>query len=417
MEIQFLGGAGEVGRSAFLLKDEKNLLLDYGVKVGTVKPEYPLVPGRVDACIVSHAHFDHSGALPTLYNHSLPVAFGTRPTLEFSELLIEDSLGISQKQHTGPAFTKGQIKSFVNKFVSYDYHVPLDFSNYEITFYDAGHIFGSAITLIENKRNGRRLVYTGDFKIAHQELQGSAEIVSSDILMVESTYATRSHPDRATTTKAFIEDVRETLDNGGVALVPCFAVGRAQEILAILYRHNLIDQTYLDGMAKKATDIALRHPEFVKDKQLLMSAMKNVTWIEDHHGRTTALDGPGIIVTTAGMLNGGPALHYVTRLSAQSKVMLTGYQVAGTNGRKLLDGRPLEIDNETRKIKNPAAYYDFSAHASMEDIYEYVRKSNPETVICIHGDAENTESLAENLKKEGFDAYAPKLGDKLITQF
>ncbi|MGI0141088.1 MAG: MBL fold metallo-hydrolase [Candidatus Micrarchaeales archaeon] len=412
-----MGGAGEVGRSAFLLKDEKNILLDYGVKNGTPRLEYPLIPGKVDAVVVSHAHFDHTGALPILYEQNFPVAFGTRPTMEMSELLLEDSLGISKKQNIPPKYSRQQMRNYLKKYMSYNYHSEIDFAEYTMTLSDAGHISGSAVTLIEKNHSDKRFVYTGDFKIDPQILQGSAEIVKSDILMIESTYATRSHPDRAKLIKDFVEDVKTTLDNGGTALVPCFAVGRAQEIIAIMYQHGLIDKTYMDGMAKKATEIVMRYPEFTKNQALLMSAMKNVNWIGEHYERDIALESPSVIVTTAGMLNGGPVLHYITRLNRQSKILLTGYQVEGTNGRLLLDKKPLEIDERTFKIDTPAAYYDFSAHASKEDIYKYVRESDPEQVICVHGDKQNTEDLAENLRMEGFDAYAPKQGDKLKFDF
>jgi len=417
LEIQFLGGAGEVGRSAFLLKDDKNILLDYGAKNGTPRLEYPLIPAKVDAVVVSHAHFDHTGALPILYDGQLPVAFGTKPTKELSELLLEDSLGISKKQNIKPKYTKMQMKNYLRKYLSYNYDSEIDFANYKITFKDAGHITGSAVTLIEKTHNDKKLVYTGDFKLSPQVLQKGAEIVESDILMIESTYATRSHPDRKELIKRFIEDVKATLDNGGTALVPCFAVGRAQEMIAILYQHGLVDYTFMDGMAKKATEIVMRYPEFTPNRDLLLNAMKQCNWIGEHKDRDKALEQPSVIVTTAGMLNGGPVLHYITKLNEQSRIMLTGYQVEGTNGRLLLDGHELEIDEQKFRIDNPATYYDFSAHASKEDIYEYVRKSNPETVYCIHGDKANTEALAEALKLEGFDAHAPKFGDRLHVDF
>ncbi len=416
LEIQFLGGASEVGRQAFLLKDSKNILLDYGIKVNN-KIEYPLLPGRVDACILSHAHLDHSGAFPTLYQSSFPVSFGTRPTLELSELLIEDSMGIAKKQNIKPKFSKRQLKDFMNKYVWYSYGSQIDFGEYNITLYDAGHITGSSVTLIEKKKTGKRLVYTGDFKLEPQFLQGSADIVKSDILIIESTYATREHPDRDKIIRDFVADVRATTEEGGTALIPCFAVGRAQEIIALLYKNNLMDYTYMDGMARKATEVVMRHPEFTRNEPLLMSAMKSVIWVNAKHDKISALNGPSIIVTTAGMLNGGPVLNYITKINPKSRIMLTGYQVEGTNGRKLLEGRPITIENRKYSIKNPVSYYDFSAHSGKTDLHEYVKGSSPEKVFCVHGDQENTQEFAESLKLEGFDAYAPKLGERVQIEF
>lgn len=416
MEIQFLGGASEVGRSAILLNDDQKILLDYGIKINN-KTEYPMQAGNIDLLILSHAHLDHSGFVPALYYSNLPTTVTTEPTIKLSELLIKDSMKISKRQHTKQKFVRRQLLSFLEKSLAYEYGVQMQNGDYYITLYDAGHITGSAISLIEKIKNGRRLVYTGDFKIDPQMLQGSADIVESDILITESTYAAKEHPDRSELIKKFINAVREVIDNGGTALVPSFAVGRAQEILAILYSHGLIDYTYIDGMAKAATEIVINYPEQTRNKDLLLSAVKNATWIGAHNDRAEALTKPSIIVTTAGMLTGGPVLNYITKLNNKSKIFLTGYQVEGTNGNKLLNGKPINIDGKNYKIKTPVEFYDFSAHAGKSDLYEYVRKSNPETVICVHGDKERTESFAETLKLEGFDAHAPKVGDKIEVDF
>ncbi|MGC8776448.1 MAG: MBL fold metallo-hydrolase [Candidatus Micrarchaeia archaeon] len=416
MEIQFLGGASEVGRSAILLKDNKRILLDYGIKIDD-KTEYPMQAGNVDIAILSHAHLDHSGFFPALFYGNYPTTIATRPTIELSELLIKDSMKISRRQHMKQSYFKKQLNTFISKSIKYEYGIPTENNGYYITLYDAGHISGSAITLIEKSQTGKRLVYTGDFKIEPQILQGSADIVESDILIIESTYANKDHPDRSELIKKFINEIKEVLDNNGTALVPSFAVGRAQEILAILYMNKLIDYTYIDGMAKAASEIVINYPEFTRNKDILLGALKNVHWIGMHTGRSEPLERPSIIVTTAGMLNGGPALDYITKLNKNSKIFLTGYQVEGTNGRRLMEGRPIKINGRKFKVETPYEFFDFSAHAGKVDLYEYVRRSNPEVVICVHGDSENTKLFAETLKMEGFEAYAPKVGSRLNLNF
>ncbi len=416
MEISFLGGAGEVGRSAILLKGEKNILLDCGIKLDH-KTEYPIEPGRVDAFVLSHAHLDHSGSAPALYRGAYPVSFGTAPTLQLSQLLIEDSIKIARRNHAVQKFTKAHLEAFSNKYFSYDYGTQIDFNGHNITLYDAGHITGSAITLIESARSGRRIVYTGDFKIEPQFLQGSADIIKSDILIIESTYANREHPDRGELIRHFVEEVKETVDNGGTALVPCFAVGRSQEVLAILYKNGLIEYTYVDGMAKKAAEIVMRHPEFTRNSDLLIKALKNSVWVGELHERKRALSNPSIIVTTSGMLTGGPVLDYITKLNPHSKIFLTGYQIEGTNGRNLLENKPLFIEGKKYAIKTPVSFFDFSAHAGISDLYEYVKKSSPERVICVHGDPKNTKQFAETLALQGFDAHAPVSGEKAHLDF
>jgi putative mRNA 3-end processing factor len=242
LEIHFLGGAGEVGRSGILLKGKKNVLLDYGVKLD-VKIEYPMNAGRVDAFVLSHAHLDHSGNAPALYNAGSPVSFGTPPTLKLSELLLEDSMKISRKNRVAHKFSKKDYHNFQRKFMSYDYNSPIDFADYQITLHDAGHISGSSMPLIEDTRNGKRLLYTGDFKLSPQLLRHGADVVKADVLITESTYATSEHPERSALERSFIDDVKQVTDNKGTALVAVFAVGRAQELLALLYNNRLIDIT------------------------------------------------------------------------------------------------------------------------------------------------------------------------------
>ncbi len=410
LEIKFLGGASEVGRSGILVKDEKNILLDYGVKIEG-PDEYPIDAGDIDACVISHAHLDHSGYAPHIYNEGMPETFATDPTMKLTELLIEDSIKIHKKKHLHERFHKAQLKTLLNKYTPCEYGKRYQLGEFDISMYDAGHICGSAITLVEKDRNGRRLVYTGDFKIEQQLLEGGAEIVKSDILILESTYASGEHPNREAQMEKLANEIHETVDNGGVALVPVFAVGRSQEMLALMYKYGLIGRTYIDGMARAATQIVEQYPEYVKNLELLDGAIKNAQWIERPRNRDYALEGGSIILTTSGMLNGGPVLDYITRLNRNSKIFITGYQVEGTNGRRLLDGKPLNIDGREYRVKHPVSIYDFSAHAGKAELHRYVKESGPETVFCMHGSPENTSLLAEELKMEGFDARAPKVGD------
>ena len=416
LELQFLGGASEVGRSAILFKGSKHIIMDYGIKLNH-KTEYPMPLGRVDACVLSHAHIDHSGNFPFLYKEALPITYGTDPTKELSQLLIEDSMKVGKKNHQPPKFNKHNLHSMLERYASHEFGEEVDLGDYTLTLFDAGHISGSSITKLESKETGRKLVYTGDFKLEPQMIQGSADIVKSDVLVTETTYATRDHPEREELMKKFVDEVKETLDAGGTALIPSFAVGRAQEILAVLHKSKLTDFVFVDGMARKATQIAMRYPEYMRNADLLHDAIKKIMWVGSEEHRGSALAGPSIIVTTAGMLNGGPVLSYLSKLNQHSKIFLTGYQVEGTNGRKLMDGKPLLIDGSKEVIKTPWVFYDFSAHAGKSDLYEYVRKSNPETVICVHGDQKTSEAFAEALNAEGFKAHVPRQGDTIKLDF
>jgi putative mRNA 3-end processing factor len=413
MQIEFFGGAQEVGKSAIMLHDGKRIMLDYGIKVGATRAEYPKNPGRVDGVILSHAHLDHSGAVPVIYNDSFVPTFGTAPTMKLSELLLNDSLEIARKEHYQPRFHKRQISSFMNRYISLNYGSKCGLGDFSIEMHDAGHICGSAVTLIERTRakENKRIVYTGDFKLEEQYLHKGAEVVKSDVLITESTYAIREHPNRNKLIAEIIDEIRGVLDNGGTALVPVFAVGRSQEMLTILHRHRLTPVTYMDGMARAATSIITKYPAFIRHDAVLSKAVEESMVIKDKVDRRNALNEPSIILTTAGMLNGGPVLNYITKLNKNSKILLTGYQVEGTNGATLLAKGYVVIDGNAVRIKTPAKYYDLSAHASKTDLYNYVKQSSPQTVICVHGSPECATDFAENLKLEGFDAHAPKIGD------
>jgi putative mRNA 3-end processing factor len=412
MEFRFLGGAREVGRSAILMKDDRNLLFDFGVKIDH-KIEYPISTPRVDAMILSHAHLDHSGSTPAIYDESNAKTFGTSPTLRLSNLLLDDSISIAKKEHKMIGFNKAHIKDLINKYVALDYHHVAGFGNFDISMYDAGHITGSSITLVERARakNHKRVVYTGDFKLQKQALHRGAEVVKSDVLIIESTYAVREHPDRAATTKNFIENINTVLDNGGNVLLPVFAVGRSQEMLAVLYENGVAGSTYIDGMAKDATSIVMNFPKFVSNYDTLAKAARDVNWIGKRSERKEALNGPSVILTTSGMLTGGPVLDYITKINKNSEILLTGFQQEGTNGKMLVEKGCIIIDGNKKKINAPVRSYDFSAHAGMSDLHDYVRGSSPEVVLCVHGDENNAVALAEALKLEGFDARAPRLGE------
>jgi putative mRNA 3-end processing factor len=414
MIFKFFGGAQEVGRSAIMLKDERSLMLDFGVKIEK-KMEYPASIPRVDGMILSHAHLDHSGFTPGMYSEEHPPIFGTLPTLRLSNLLLDDALSIAKKNHTNPRFHKQQVKAMIDKFIALDYGHTAHLGNFDITLYDAGHICGSSITLVERAKakSHKRIVYTGDFKLEPQLLHNGAEIVKSDILITESTYAEKEHMDKRKTTKEFIEQVNETLDNGGNVLLPVFAVGRSQEILTLLHKNGLASSTYIDGMAKEATSIVSNFPKFISNHEELAKAIREVNWISEHSERKGVLDEPSIILTTSGMLTGGPVLNYIGRLNKNSSILLTGFQQEGTNGRTLIEKGYVTMEGQKKKIDTPVTLYDFSAHAGKSDLYEYVRKSSPSVVICVHGDKENAKSMAESLRLEGYEAYAPKIGDTI----
>lgn len=413
MILKFLGGASEVGRSAFLLKGRQSVLLDYGIKLNH-GVEYPEA-ANPDLLLLSHAHIDHSGYVPTLYNEGNVPAVCTEATAALSELLLNDSIKVARKEHMPQRFHKRQIASFLHRYTGVEYGSETQFGDFTVSMHDAGHICGSAVTLIEGggSKDSNRIVYTGDFKLGGQMMHSGAEVVKGDVLITESTYATKEHPGRDSTMSRLVENIKSVLDNRGNALLPVFAVGRSQELLALMKRHDLAQHVYLDGMARAATGIVLKHKRYVRNSNLLEGALRDATVVEGREDREEALGMPSIIMTTAGMLSGGPVLDYISRLRRNSEVLLTGYQVEGSNGRMLMDSGSVVVDGERTRIGSPVRYYDLSAHAGKEELHEYARMCGPSRIICVHGDEGNAAQLAEEFKLEGFDAYAPKINDEI----
>ena len=225
MELTFLGGAREVGRSAVLVNDD--LLVDFGVKTG--EPTlYPVVSPSPDAVVVSHGHLDHVGALPTLMSDFPPV-YGTPPTRQLARTLGEDTLKLGTRR-----FQREDLMRLSQAWEDRGYgetFVP-GTTDYDVTIHDAGHIPGSASVVIDDGKD--RLLYTGDINTTPTRLlEPAAEPPSVDTVVVESTYFEHEHTDRDELERRFVDSVRETLYEGGDVIVPVFAIGRTQEILMV----------------------------------------------------------------------------------------------------------------------------------------------------------------------------------------
>lgn len=408
-DLFFLGGAREVGRSAVLLEIGKRILLDYGIKIHPETTQYPLpLHGFVDYAIVSHAHLDHCGYLPHLYEMAQPRAIMSFPTRAIAELLIEDSRNI-QIMKGEEVFSKVSIKKAwkYSVLIPYDVHYRID-KNTKLAFRDAGHIPGSSI--VEIIANEKKIVYTGDFKLSETRLHKPAKTVRDvTLLIIESTYCNREHPDRKELEKQIKEEVADTIENGGCALFPSFAVGRAQELVQILAETDY--PIFLDGMAKAASEIIVEYPSYVKDHASLLNALNKAVWVKNDRQRMKISKSPSVVITTAGMLEGGPVLRYLPMLNKNSKIFLTGFQVEKTNGWQLLNTGKVVIDGIIYEPKLPVLYYDLSAHAGREDLLRFVKEANAEKIFCIHGD--HCPEFAEELRGMGYDAYAPTLGEKI----
>jgi putative mRNA 3-end processing factor len=414
LQVKFLGGAREVGRIGIAVKSEKTqVLLDYGVMLDR-EPGFPMhvPPKEVDALILTHSHLDHSGALPIFYIDQKRPLYTNKLNLELTQLLIQDFIHLSSYYLP---FEYLELKTMMRSNKHLDYGVKEKVGDMQIQLLNAGHTPGSAHALIET--GGKRLLYTGDFNTDDSKLLTGATMDYGDLdaVIIESTYANEDHTERLKLEKRFVEAVTEVVEDGGSVLVPAFGVGRAQEITCVLAAHHFEYPIILDGMAREVSRIMMNYKEFLRDPQLFVDAVHSAEWVEGWRDRRKALKAPSVIVSPAGMLKGGPAAFYASKLGKKvsNGIFLVSYQIPGTPGKELLEKGICTIDGKVRKVKSRVEHFDFSSHCGASQLKEALRKlGGKPKVYVVHGAEGNCELLANWAKSElGLDAVAPRTGD------
>jgi putative mRNA 3-end processing factor len=414
LQIEFLGGAREVGRIGIAVKSKKTqVLLDYGVMLGR-EPGFPMhvPPKEVDALILTHSHLDHSGALPLFYIDGKISLYTNKLNLDLAQLLIKDFIHLSGYYLP---FEYLELKTMMRSNNHLDFGVEEKVGDISFQLLNAGHTPGSTQVLLEAK--GKRLLYTSDFNTTSSQLLAGARMDYGDLdaVVIESTYANEDHAERSELEKRFVDSVTEVVEKGGIALVPSFGVGRSQEMACILAAHHFEYPIVLDGMVREASRIIMNHNEFLRDPKLFMKAMHSADWVEGWRDRRKAIRTPRAIISTAGMLKGGPAAFYVSKIGkkANNAIFLVSYQIPGTPGKELLDKGVCTIEGIVRKVKARYEHFDFSSHCGASQLKGALRKlGGKPKVFVVHGDEENCESFANWAKSElGLDAVAPKTGE------
>lgn len=421
MDIEFLGGAREIGRSAILIDD--SLLLDFGMSTDN-PPRLPL-DCDPEAVVISHGHLDHAGAVPALLSgDSRPPVHWTGPTEELSMTLARDTLKLHGGSYRCP-FTETELARLTQVSETHAYDEPFEAAGYEITLYNAGHIPGSARVLVDEAgrspassrtRSGddgnTRLLYTGDFHTDSQRLVSRTEArPDADVVICESTYSDVSHDPRSEVERRFADSVKTTLWEGGTVIVPAFAIGRTQEMLLVCAEYDI--PCYVDGMGKEVTEMLKRYPEFLRDPEAVRRAKSHARFVTGRDGqRKRIVEQKAAIITTSGMLTGGPAMSYIPEIRGNpvNKITMTGYQVEGTPGRELLDTGSAEIDGTVMPVSAQVEAYDFSAHADRNGLFEFLSSYEDTPVLVNHGD--RCEEFAAELREEGYEASAPALGER-----
>ena len=420
MKIKVLGAASEVGRSGFAVNcDGTNLLLDYGVMFAKKRndpPSYPLHirPKDVDAAIITHAHLDHSGCIPSLFNGGNTDVYCTPPTLDLSILLIEDMLKIEKNKHS---FDHRHVNSMIKNSKEIGFREPVNIGNAKFELRSSGHVIGGSTVLVEAQ--GKRLFYTGDINLRGSRMLPKADLDIGDIdlLITESTYSQTNQTPREESEQGLIEFANEVMDNKGILFVPSFSVERSQEIACVLKNANFQHPVIMDGMALKVNDIMFRYPEYLKNINIFSDAINDAFLVRNHSDRKRAIEKPCVVISPAGMLVGGNAVFYLQKLAFNDKngIAVVSYQGEGTPGKKLLETGKILADGKEMKVKATVKQFQFSGHADRDSLFDMIKniKGSPK-VLTVHGDNESCMKFAKEIQEKfGLDAHPPKLGEEI----
>jgi putative mRNA 3-end processing factor len=276
----------------------------------------------------------------------------------------------------------------------------------EVTVHSAGHIPGAAMFELNSDKT---VLFTGDINTLDTHLVAGNKPVKCDVLIIESTYSGRNHPPRSKTEQEFLEKTREVVDRGGLAIIPAFAVGRTQEMLMTLMDSGF--DTWLDGMGMAVNREYVEVPEYLRSVQKLRKAMSLTKVVRNPDERKLAARGE-VVLTTSGMLDGGPVLEYImaNKNNRNSAVLLTGFQVENTNGKRLIETGEILHNGVAHKIESDVCFYDFSAHADHSELVKFIHACDPETVVLCHGD--NREELAKEISGD-YDVCTPMEGEHI----
>ncbi|MCL4403707.1 MBL fold metallo-hydrolase [Candidatus Marsarchaeota archaeon] len=431
MKIKFYGGQEEVGRSCIMIISEQSkILLDAGIKVGDEDP-YPKLPDaelkNIDGIFISHAHLDHCGYLPHIYSAGYDrKVFATQATMEILNVMINDYMRLSEPENV----SKEGLRRLMRNYVVAEYMKTIKLKDLTIKFIPAGHILGSSLISVSDGKH--TVLYTGDINPISTRLMEGADTrtLKADTLITESTYAGRDDkfPPENTIVKGMVDSVKETLMQNGSVIIPSFAVGRAQEVLLILddyMNSGKIPKVpiYIDGMINKITRIH-RHNILSCRKELQMKILvseydpfksNNYKPVEKKQSRMKVIrDGePKIIVTTSGMLSGGPVLEYLTHMARNplNKLLMVGYQAKGTLGNELQNGaKEVEIDKKKVAIKLKVETFHLSAHADRPQLLNLLTKvKGLKNVFIVHGEKSKSEQFREDISKK-YKATVPSIG-------
>ncbi len=417
LRFHYLGGGDEVGNVGLILEDPSGtrLLLDYGL-APTSPPRYPSEAPVVHDAVITHSHIDHLGMVPWLCAHHRTRLHGTAVTAELSDMMWKDTYKVSSIERYPLAWDKRDIDTAVDSWYVHAFGESWKHHDWTLTLHSAGHIPGAAMLHIATPATS--ILLTGDFDTRDSPLVKGAKPVKADVLFVEGTYGGRDHPPKEEEIGRFIEAVERVVRRGGTVLIPAFANGRTQDVVMLLHQHLPWLNVHVDGMGKRVAKIHMNHQDMLRDGQALERAWRWAKQVSSKSDKKKAL-AADVIVTTSGMLNGGPALWYLNRLHKDGKnaVFFTGYQARDTGGRELLEHKSIEIYGQRVDIQLELEQFSFSTHAGHQEIVEFAKACEAKHVIVYHTDPTHARPpLVVALEEQGHVVYQPKNGESHIIE-
>ena len=411
LRYHYLGGGNEVGNVGIVLEDPSSnrLLLDYGI-APTKPPRYPNEAPYVSNAIITHSHIDHLGMVPWLASNHNTKLHGTELTAAISEMMWYDCHKVSSIEGYPLPWDKRDIDLALSAWETHSFNKPWKQDDWKLELHGAGHIPGAAMLHVETPT--KTVLFSGDFDTRDSQLTVGAKPVKSDVLFVEGTYGGRDHPPKQEENERFIERVVEVTDRGGTALVPAFANGRTQDVVMLLHKHLPELNVHVDGMGKRVAKLQMEHPETLRDPTALETSWRWCRRVSSKSDRKKALDAD-VIVSTSGMLDGGPSIWYLNRLRHNPKnaILLTGYQARNTGGRRLLEERRIPIFGKISSIDLEVDQYSFSTHAGHQEIVDFAAQCQAEDVVIYHSDPTMARPpLADALEANGHQVHTPENG-------
>lgn len=469
IQLKFLGAVRTVTGSSHLLTTPKSrILIDAGLFYGRREEFYErntkfsYHPSNIDALVLSHAHIDHCGNIPTLIKHGLKSKiYTTSATRDLCQLMLADSGRIQEEdflylkkirnrsrghhrhepsKFRGPLYTEADAHRSIHKFRPLHYGQRFKITHdVTLTFYDAGHILGSSITVLDIKTESRivRLAYAVDLGRKKLPMLNDPTVLADvDYLMLESTYGGRRHDPITDVKEKLKETINRTIARKGKIIIPSFALERTQEVIYVI--NELLKEgsippipIYVDSpLATKITEVFRRNIHYMDQevKDLIRKDgspfdFGNLHYVQSRQ-ESKALNEdrrPMILISSSGMCEAGRILHHLKNNITESRntILVVGYMAKDTLGKRIVDrekivriyGMEFELNAEVVVLNS------LSAHADKDDLVRYVKESSPiKQIFLVHGDEDQTHQLFETLSQGGYNPYVPFVDEEVILR-